>query len=115
MAYLLNGSTIKSPGRLTREPIEVSTDHLTIGGDTKRDITARKWKYVLEYDNLNTTDANTIYTIYDLKATVSFQSTETNLMIGPVNVHVNVSPREYKTLGSDYLVSLTLVLTEVEE
>jgi hypothetical protein len=100
---------------MVREPVNVETTNITIDGTSKRDITARKWQYLLEYKNISTTDANTIYTIYNLQTTVTWQVTETNFTVSSRDVHVDISPRQYFTHGSDYLVNLILTLTEVDE
>jgi hypothetical protein len=115
MAYILDGTTIKSPRALREAPLNIETEHQTISGDTKKDITARKMRYILFYENILKTDADTIFSIYDQKAVVTFQVTDTNKTISSRNVHVDVSGREYATLGTSYLVTFNLILTEEEE
>jgi len=115
MAYLLDGTTIKRPNSIKREPIEVAADHITISGKTKRDITARKYRYILSYKNISKTDADTLVTIYNQKAVVTFQSTEANFPVSLRNVHVDIGDRDYLYPGSDYLSTFNLILTEEDE
>ena len=115
MSYILNGTTIKRPSTMKREAIEVAGDHMTISGKTKRDITARKYRYILSYGNITKTDADTLQTIYNLKAVVTFQSTEANFTVSSRNVHVDIGSRDYAYPGSAYLSTFNLILTEEDE
>jgi len=133
MAYLLDETIIKRPSNIRKEPIEVAADHITISGKTKRDITARKYRYILSYGktkrditarkyryilsykNISKTDADTLVTIYNQKAVVTFQSTEANFPVSLRNVHVDIGDRDYLYPGSDYLSTFNLILTEEDE
>jgi len=114
MSYILNGTTIARPTRINLEPVEVSSQNITINGTHKQDITARKTRYVLVFNNLTKAESDVIVNIYNLKSIVTFQSTEANLPISSRDVLVDLTARQYGVPGTDYLNSFNLILTEVD-
>lgn len=115
MAFLLNSQTLARPQSVTDEPVEVAITHTTISGTAKRDISARKKRYILRYENISKSDADTILAIYNLKAVVKFEMTETNLTVSERDVLVDLSIRDYGVPGTSYLSNFNLILTEVDE
>jgi hypothetical protein len=116
-APTLGGSTLPYPGAGTRiEPIWVSADHTTIGGKTRREVMARKYKYILVYPVMSVDDYNTLETKVNGLVAVTFvynkwpQSTTAG-----VSVLAELSARElvYGTGDTSYWSSVTLTLTEV--
>ena len=115
MSYILESQTIARPQEISKEPVEVSSTHTTIGGVSKRDITSRKYRYILKYRGISKSDADTIMAIYALKDIVTFESTEPTFTVSQRDVLVDIAPREYRFPGTSYLSDLDLILTEVEE
>lgn len=113
MAYLLNGTTLPNPQKFQRLPVEISRKLNMLNGATKKDIVGRKEQYILSYQLLTQAQMATINSIYNLNSEVTFQVTETNLTIEQTTVHMEISSRTYRVMGSSYLEDVTLVLTEV--
>lgn len=113
MSYILNGTTIPRPQQFQRFQLEIARKLDMLNGATKKDIVGRKEQFLLSYERLTQSEVTNIVAIYNLNSEVTFQVTETNLTIPVTNVHVEIPNRAYRTLGSDYLEDLTLVLTEV--
>lgn len=117
MAYILNGTTIRSPSTFSEANSTQVAQNRTLAGTVTRDyFGSNKRVWTLEYNNVNPTDYNTIKTIYTnylANATaVSFQSTETNYTVASTNVHVDLLNRGFSIKGSDYLSDFTLTLSE---
>ena len=83
-----------------------------LSGETKKDITNRKERYVLRFQYLTPSEVNSILSEYNLETTRNFEVTETNLTINSTPVHIEMQRREYAS-GGEYRENLTLILTEV--
>lgn len=112
MAYTLGSITLPTPTDFQKIPIEVSATHLTLDGQTKKDIIKRKWQYILTFDHLTQTEVDNILTEYNYQTVRTFSVSETNLIIAGTSVHVELSTREYLP-GPEYRERLQLILTEV--
>jgi len=116
-APTLGGTTLPYPGSGTRiEPIWVSANHTTIGGKTRREVMARKYKYILVYPVMSVTDYNALETIINGLVAVTFVYGKWPQSISPgVSVLAELSARElvYGTGDTSYWSSVTLTLTEV--
>jgi len=117
MAYLLDGTEIRSPGSLSETNSTQTVQQRSLSGSIGRDIfgsNKRVWQ--LEYNNVNSTDYATIKAIYDsylnTNTTKTWAITETNYTVSSVRVHVDLAERGFSVKGSDYLSSFTLTLTE---
>lgn len=117
MAFLLGGTTIKGPGRITEGNSTQTAQQRTLSGAISRDMfgsNKRVWE--LEYENVNPTDYNTIktkHTAYLTTGTVStFESTEANYTVASTSVHIDIQQRGFKVRGSSYISDFTLILTE---
>ena len=113
MSYVLGDVTLPSPTNFRREYIERSASNDMLDGTTKKDITNRKERFILEFNNISQTDVSTILSEYNLETTRDFEVTETNLTISSTQVHIDIGRRNYPTKGTDYREELTLLLTEV--
>ena len=116
-APTLNSSPIPYPGAGTRiEPIWISAEHTTIGGKTRKEVMARKYKYILVYPTMSVTDYNTIEGIVNSLVPVTFIYAKwPSSVTSGVSVIAELSARElvYGTGDTDYWSSVTLTLTEV--
>lgn len=113
MAYILGSVTLPRPSSFTREIVENSQKIITLNNTTKKDITGRKERYVLEFKYLNQAQVAAILAEYDLQTTRNFQVTETNLTIAATPVHIEIEQREYLTPGNEYREDLVIYLEEV--
>lgn len=113
MAYILGGVTLLNPKVFQREFLELSKTNTTFKGESLRRVENRKERFVLTYQHLTEAQADTILAEYNLNEVRTFEVTEDNLTIGPTDVLVEVSGREYILGGKTYLSNLDLVLTEV--
>ena len=111
MAYILNGTTLKSPTTFDRETIESSVKHNLLTGRTVKDIRNRKDRFILTFQYLSAAERNAIINIWQLETCVTFEVTETNLTIASTDVHVEIPERGYLK-GGDYREFFTLILTE---
>lgn len=117
MAFLLGGTQIKGPGRITEGNSTQTAQQRTLSGAISRDMfgsNKRVWE--LEYENVNPTDYATIkakHTTYLSTGAVStFQSTEANYTVASTSVHIDIQQRGFKVRGSSYISDFTLILTE---
>lgn len=113
MSYILGSVTLPNPHSFYRETVEKSAMVVTLNNTTKKDITGRKFRYILGYRFLTQAEVASILSEFDLETTRTFQVTETNLTIAPTTVHIMISRREYNTPGNEYREDLTIVLEEV--
>ena len=74
----------------------------------------KKEKYLLGWDNLVSSELNTILSIVAKNTTVTFSVSEENLTIRETNVIVNISNIDYLIPGEGYRASLSIELTETK-
>lgn len=110
---MLGGITLPRPKSLQREIIEVATENITILGRTTKKILHRKERFVLSFTHIKQTTVSTILSEYTLNAVRTFLVTEANLSIGPTDVLIDMSERQYIPGGTEYIENFKLVLTEV--
>lgn len=117
MPFILNGTTLKGPGRIEESNSTQVAQQRTLSGAVNRDyFGSNKRIWQLTYENVNVNDFATIKTIYtNYLATgtaVTWQITEANYTIASTNVHVDIQSRGFKVRGSSYISDFTLILTE---
>lgn len=117
MAFLLAGSTIRRPAKITEGNNKQVAQNRTLDGSINRDFFgSRKRTWKLQYQNTNVTDFNTIKAIYDTYqstgTTQTWQITETNYTVASTLVHVDLVQRDFTIRGTDYLSDFDLILTE---
>lgn len=117
MAYILDGTTIRSPHQFNESNSTQAAQNRTLDGAINRDyFGSNKRVWNLSYRNTNKTDFDTINTIYQSylanAVAKTWQVTETNYTISSTNVHVDLVSRGFSIRGEDYLSDFDLVLTE---
>ena len=113
MSFILNSVTLPRPKKFERRVNEISKSHITLNGETRKDIVRQKEIYILECRMLTQAQMTEIINIYNLKTAVNFEVTETNLTLSARSVWVNHEGRQYNTGGNEYREDITLVLEEV--
>ena len=113
MAYVLQGNSLPTPKRFTRNIVEKAVEHLIINGVTKKRITNRKEQFILEYQYLTPAQINAILALYNLEQSLTFSVSETNLVIDSTKVLMDISPRDYPMSGTLYLENMQVILTEI--
>ncbi len=112
----LGGTSMPFPSAASIEPMWIKAEQTTIGGTTRRDLMARKYKYTLSWDYITVADYNAIETKVNGTQPLTFiynkwpQSSTTG-----VSVLAELSNRQLMAGSGDasYLSSVTLNLTEV--
>ena len=116
-APTLGGTTLQYPGEGTRiEPVWVSSEQTTLGGKTRRDIMARKYKYKLVYPTMSVTNYDALEAIVNGLTAVTFIYDKwPQSATAGVSVLAELSARELVAGTGDttYWSSVTLTLTEV--
>jgi hypothetical protein len=117
MAYILDGSTIRSPNSIKESNSTQVAQHRTLDGSVSRDYFGdNKRVWVLDYQNVQKVSYDAIKTIYDAYlATATAQTweiTETNYTISQTSVHIDLLERGFSVKGEDYISDFTLILTE---
>lgn len=113
MSYILGGITLPQPKQMTINIIELAQEHLIMGGVTTKRTQKRKYQYVLEYTFLTEAQLATLESLYFPGSALSFQVTEANRIVNPVDVLVDVDRRQYNPVGHGYRENTKLILTEV--
>lgn len=113
--YSLGEQVLPRPSYMTRQPIFVKTDMMTISGRTTRDISTHKEKFVLVWDYISETEINQIVSsVLELNAPVEFVVDDGNLQIAATQVIPYIPSRLYQTPGGDYYNRASIELVEVE-
>lgn len=117
MAYLLDGTTIRSPHEIEEVNDKQVAQNRTLDGSINRDFFgSRKRTWRLIYRNTKAADYAAIKTIYDAyqvdATTKTFESTEPNYTISSTLVHIDLLERAFRIRGTDYLSDFDLILTE---
>lgn len=117
MAYILDGTIIRSPYQIDESNSTLFAQQRTLVGSVKRDyFGSNKRVWVFTYQTTKKTDFDTINTIYlsylSTGTAKTFQSSETNYTIASTNVHIDLVQRGFSIRGSDYISNFNLILTE---
>lgn len=113
MSYILGGVTIPNPKKITKNVIENAVENIVMFNRTTKNVRNRKYQYVLEYQYLTQDQVSSLISLYNLVQVLSFQVTEANLPIGPVNVLMDVSNMDYPPTAQAYRENLVVTLTQV--
>lgn len=116
MGYTLNATSIKSPKNMRVDNSTQYAENRTLGGSVGRDyFGSNKQIWVLDYENLNSTDFATIQTLYQLylsnHSPLAFVISE-GVYTATASVHVDLLTRSFGIPGSSYLSTTTLTLKE---
>ena len=112
MSYTLGDITLPNPKAFTRRQVETGASHLTLDGQSKKDILNRKEQFILNFEFLSQSQISQILGEFDLQTTRNFAVDETNLTITSTPVHISIQNREYSQ-GAEYRENIQLILTEV--
>jgi hypothetical protein len=108
-------ATMPFPDEATIEPVWLYGDTLTLGGKTRRDVMARKYKYTMVWKYLAVSDYDALETQVNLLEAATFTYAKWPQSVSGVLCLGNLSARrlEYGAGNTSYLSSVTLTLTEV--
>lgn len=113
----LGGVTIPHPGRGSKvEPVWVQSMHTTLGGKTRQEVMARKYRYVLFYGVMSKAIYDALEAVVNGLVAVTFVYDKYLQSASPgVSVLAELSARELVAgAGNDeFWSSVTLTLTEV--
>ena len=114
---VLGGETIPHPSRGSKvEPMWISSQHTTLGGKTRQEVMARKYRYILFYEVMNKADYEALEAVVNGLVAVTFVYDKYTQSASPgVSVLAELSARELIAgSGNDeFWSSVTLTLTEV--
>lgn len=111
--WTLGDTTLPNPHKFMQRPIEQAVKHEMINGTYKKDVSARKWQYILEFHRINQETVASIIAEYSREETLSFSAEDGDLIVNATDVHVEIADRKYLTKGSEFREHLKLILTEV--
>lgn len=113
----LGGVTLPHPGAGSRvEPVWVSSQHTTLGGKTRQEVMARKYRYILVYQVMDKTTYEALEAIVNGLVAATFIYDKYLQSASPgVSVLAELSARELVagTGNDEFWSSVTLTLTEV--
>ncbi len=110
------GTSMPFPSATNIEPVWVKAEHTTLGGTTRRELMARKYRYTLTWDYITVTDYNAIETKVNGTQPMTFIYAKWPQSAGAgVSVLAELSTRQLMAGSGDasYLSAVTLSLTEV--
>lgn len=113
----LDDATMPYPSEATIEPIWVSAEVTTLGGKTRRDVMARKYKYTLGWNYMKVSDYNALEAVVNTLVPATFTYGKFPQSASPgVSCLGTLSARrlEHGVGDTDYWSSVTLTLTEVD-
>jgi len=114
----LGGVTIPHPGPGSRvEPIWVASTHTTLGGKTRKEVMARKYRYILMYQVMNKATYDDLEAkVNELNPATFIYDKYTQSASPGVSVIAELSARELVagTGNDDFWSTVTLTLEEVD-
>lgn len=111
MSFYLNGTELQDPNSFVESNVVIGDYVTTLSGNKRRAIHAKKKMWTLSYGLLTESNYNTIKTIYDLNASVSFANSSLNPAIS-ATVHVDINDRSYVSGTGEFISAIDLVLME---
>lgn len=113
MGYFINGIQIPNPKRYTHNFVETVAQNELIFGKTTKRFQLRKRQHVLEYQNLTQDQVTSIASLYIPGTPVSFQVTEANLQVGPIDVFMDITERQYVQSAHLWRENIKIGLMEI--
>ena len=113
----VGGVSIPFPDEATIEPVWIYGENITLGGKTRRDVMARKYKYSLSWKHMDVTYYNALEAIINGLVAFTFIYDKWPQSTNPgISCLGTLSARrlEYGIGDTSYLSSVNLVLIEVE-
>lgn len=107
-------ATMPFPDEATIEPVWVSAEVTTLGGKTRRDIMARKYKYILRWRYMKVLDYSALEAVVNALVPAIFTYGKWSQSASGVSCLGILSTRrlEHGTGDSNFFSSITLTLTE---
>lgn len=111
----LGAATLPFPSAASVEPVWLIAEQITLGGTTRRDIMARKYKYVLKWDYISVSDYSALETEINTLSELIFSYGKWPKSAAGVSVLATLSTRELKVgVGDEHFYSsVSLECTEV--
>jgi len=112
---VFGAATMPFPDEATIAPVWIIAENTTLGGKTRRDVMARKYKYTLRWNYMKVTDYDNLETVINALVTATFtygkwpQSDSGISCLGSLSVR-NL---QYGVGDSTFLSKVILTLTEV--
>lgn len=112
----LGGVTLPFPSEAIITPKWVSAENLTLEGESRRGVIARKYEYTLSWDYMSVTNYDLLEAVVNTLSANMFIYGKWPQSAGGINCLSSLSARTLKvgTGDTDYWSSVTLTLTEVE-
>jgi len=110
-------ATLPFPSAASISPMQVAAENITLGGKTRRDVMARKYKYTFKWNYMSVTSYDTLEAIINGLVAATFVYGKWPQSATPgVSCLGTLSARklEHGTGDSNYWSSVTLILTEVD-
>ena len=104
------------PDEATITPMWVSAENTTLGGKTKRDVMARKYRYTLRWDHMRVTDYDSLEAVVNALVAATFTYGKWPQSASGVSCLGSLSARnlQYGVGDSNFLSRVTLNLTEID-
>ena len=108
-------ATMPFPSEATITPVWVQGENITLGGKSRRDVMARKYRYTLKWNYMKVTDYESLETVVNTLSAATFTYGKWNHSASGVSCLGSLSARklEHGSGDSDFWSSVTLTLTEV--
>ncbi len=109
-------ATMPFPSAATIMPVWVQGEVTTLGGKTRRDVMARKYKYVLTWRYMKVSDYDALEVVSNTLLATTFTYGKWPQSAGGISCLGSLSVRklEHGPGDSDYWSSVTLTLIEVD-
>ena len=113
---VLGSATLPYPSGATIEPIFLMAEQMTLGGKTRQDIMARKYKYTMRWDYMSNAAYDALEAQINLLTALTFTYEKWPQSSAGVTVVSKLSARELKAgAGNEFFWSaVTLECTEVD-
>jgi hypothetical protein len=112
--YYLNEIKLKNPKTFSREFIYQKTDMTSLNGKTFRDMSSRKIKYYLSFENLTKIQVDALQAIVALNVPVHLYIFKKDLINISTTVIPYIGSIIHETVGSDYLANVQIEMIEEE-
>jgi len=108
-------ATMPFPSEASIAPVWVQGENLTLGGKSRRDVMARKYRYTLKWNYMKVIDYEALETVINILNTATFTYGKWSQSASGITCLGTLSARklEHGSGDSDFWSSVTLVLIEV--
>ena len=108
-------ATMPFPSGATIVPMWVQGENLTLGGKSRRDVMARKYKYTLKWNYMKVSDYDNLEAVVNTLAAATFTYAKWTQSASGISCLGSLSARklEHGVGDSDFWSSITFTLIEV--